>query len=580
MVPSKKFASWMLPLLLCAHPACADPLFGRFGGEGAAPRIDVVRAGAGRASLLFESGAYGAQDYCRLEVQAAASPVSISGIDVEDRVRLEAKSGKDGFLEISAAAAHPERKDAAPPPACSAAAWRLAPSKTPPFLRPRTDCAALSYDGAFDARGVPSRLAFRGKGSVPSGTRSFKGKALIDVDLSGAGLSGADFQGALLCGVDLTAADLRGASFDGAVLDGSTVLDRADLTGASLKDAVLLSVSADDVDLTAAALSGASSSCPGAGRPSTGCEKASFRPSSLSGADLSGASLEGFVPPARAEAKEPVLDGLRVQASDAVLSWLSSVLPAKSSVVLVPPEGRAGSPESFTGSELRRAASALDRQSSLLRPAACASARPPSGPDREVCADAWLSAADRLVRSFEEESGADPRPLQKAKAACLPEADSAACLRKAYAARISALAAASPLPLQPGTFRPDAPPPESGQDSALGARLASAKGRSEAVLELRSPDARTARLSAESSTDAGLCAAFGDRPARNALIEVASPGSSAKGGAPLTLAVKGDLALIVGGDPSAGCSPAPSPSKDAAAWPRIWRRWPDAAETR
>ena len=110
-------------------------------------------------------------------------------------------------------------------------------------------------------------------------------RAVLDYDLSGANLRGADLSdadlsGANLRGADLSDADLRRANLSGANLRGAD-LRRANLRGADLSDADLRRADLSGADLSGANLRGADLS------------DADLRRANLSGADLSGADLSG-----------------------------------------------------------------------------------------------------------------------------------------------------------------------------------------------------------------------------------------------------------------------------------------------
>ena len=103
-------------------------------------------------------------------------------------------------------------------------------------------------------------------------------KAVLDYDLSGADLSGADLRRANLSGADLSDADLRRAN-----------LRRADLSGADLRRANLSGAYLSDADLRRANLSGADLS--GADLRRANLSDADLRRANLSGADLRRANL-------------------------------------------------------------------------------------------------------------------------------------------------------------------------------------------------------------------------------------------------------------------------------------------------
>ena len=104
-------------------------------------------------------------------------------------------------------------------------------------------------------------------------------KAVLDYDLSGADLSGADLRRANLSGADLSDADLRRAN-----------LRRVDLSGADLRRANLSGANLSDADLRRANLSGADLS--GADLRRANLSDADLRRANLSDADLRRANLD------------------------------------------------------------------------------------------------------------------------------------------------------------------------------------------------------------------------------------------------------------------------------------------------
>ncbi len=132
---------------------------------------------------------------------------------------------------------------------------------------------------AMPAEGEVSERVRREVTEDHAAGRTFRGRDLTGVSLSGLLLEGADFQDALLEKVDFSGADLRNANFSGAVLARAD-LRRANLKGANLKGAnlgraTLAGARAEGADFAKATLYEADLS------------EADFMGANLSGADLS-----------------------------------------------------------------------------------------------------------------------------------------------------------------------------------------------------------------------------------------------------------------------------------------------------
>jgi len=133
-------------------------------------------------------------------------------------------------------------------------------------------------------------------------------KAILDYDLSGANLRGADLSDA-----DLRGANLRGANLSDADLSDAN-LRGADLSGANLRGANLSDADLSDADLSDANLRGANLS--GANLSDADLSDANLRGANLRGADLSDANLRG------ANLSDANLRGADLRGADLDLSCL------------------------------------------------------------------------------------------------------------------------------------------------------------------------------------------------------------------------------------------------------------------
>ena len=120
-------------------------------------------------------------------------------------------------------------------------------------------------------------------------------KAILDYDLRGADLRGADLSNANLRGADLSDASLRGANLRGADLSDAS-LRGANLRGADLSNANLRGAGLSEADLSNANLRGADlrgANLRGADLSNANLSNANLRGAGLRGADLRGADLRG-----------------------------------------------------------------------------------------------------------------------------------------------------------------------------------------------------------------------------------------------------------------------------------------------